>query len=380
MKSVLKSSFYIFLFSLFCHVGWAQQTCPLRTAFSSVAEMNCEIEKVQNHCDEWFKKNPDTASFARKCHETQDQQIDWRKINSACGEAVYKAWIQFWLDAGKGMKASADFYEACEKDPTLACKKQLAKESFFIYRNDDELRRVDTLDLLRKRDRVGDLASTNPAYRQQMIKAGVPLPEDSTTPMEAIIAAAQAKVGEFGVKTKCYNAEGYVHMACYVLAAWTGGEAELRGLQTAGSWAAKVLEGSKVLEAVPKSPLLEARVIASDDAGLSQALTSSAAGLGDHDGELVHAVALDPAGTQNLKNKILTSKNLTDVEKKNLVHDIDTASAKVAEITKAYPDLPNMPPAERAKIVSLISRLEDQGISRKDIHADIKKDGALCGL
>ena len=224
----------------------------------NLVKFGCNLEQMTSECQLWFKENPDSIQYARNCGQPSDEKSDLLKFSQICGEAIGEAWASLWIDLVRSIKKNSDFYNACENDPLLLCKQQLAKESFFQYKNLDELRDTSTLDLLRKRENVQALSLRDPKYRQRLLDSGVPLaePQDgfARLPLAAILAAANAKLDELGIKASCYNGVGHLRMACYAIASvvdptLVAGTVGIKG----GRWAAKILTSSKAENAAIRS-------------------------------------------------------------------------------------------------------------------------------
>lgn len=182
----------------------------------------CDLEQMAHDCQTWFQKNPDTLAYAKNCKSPIDLNSSLGKTFGACKEAFGDAWFKKWTLLLASMQKKGKFYDACENDPELLCKRQLARESYFQYRNDQELRETSTGDLVKKRERVIAMAARDPVYRRKLEAAGVPLPaltdgfKDASTAL--VLAAVREKMRQVGVKFQCYNDLGYQRMACFALA------------------------------------------------------------------------------------------------------------------------------------------------------------------
>lgn len=194
-----------------------------------IPELQCNVEMLSAECVDWFIENPDTKAYGRHCSDPHERRTTLEQLKDTCGEAWGKAWMEMWAmlagiwnGAAESFKQSEEFFLQCENDASLDCKRQLAVESYFKFRTDDELRDVSTLDLLRKRTQVREMAKRDPKYKQMLERANVPLPEGESSlppmpPLSVLLGVANKKLSQLKVKFQCYNGIGYTRMACYAL-------------------------------------------------------------------------------------------------------------------------------------------------------------------
>lgn len=182
----------------------------------------CNIEQMASDCQEWFKKNPETIKYAKDCKAPINIDAASKDSWEACKEAFGESWLGIWNSLATSIKKDNEFYDACENEPELKCKRQLADESYFQYKSDAELRDTLTGDLIKKRENVRAMAARDPKYRKALLEKGVPLGElregFQDIPSGLVWAAAREKMRQLGVKAQCYNDAGYSRMACYAIA------------------------------------------------------------------------------------------------------------------------------------------------------------------
>lgn len=244
----------LILFALFASVSSAD-ICETNSIpkEEDLRMFGCKVEQMTNDCQNWFKTNPATLPYAKDCKNSLPLSIEAASPWNACGEAFGDAWLGVWRGLASSIKKDNQFYQTCENDPKLVCKRQLARESFFKYKSDDELRETMTGDLIKKRENVRSMADRDPKYRQMLIDSGVPLPKQSDgmddIPTALILSAAENKMRELGVQFQCYNNAGYAKMACFAIASiadptLVAGAGIAAGSKGA-SWAKAVLGTSK---------------------------------------------------------------------------------------------------------------------------------------
>ena len=229
-----------------------QPTCDAAPdAFAAVPGIRCRLEQMQQQCGAWFAQNPETLAFSRDCdHDEPRGTLD---VVKTCASSIGGAWAAGWESLIANVRENKKFYDDCEADGTLACKKQLALEAFFAYRTEAELADVDTMDLVRKRQHVRQMATTDKSYRQQLIAAGVPLPDLAgglpDVPMNAMIELGKRELDKLQVKLQCYNGEGYAKMVCYAVGSLVDPQTMALGglgaVARGGRFASLVLRGLK---------------------------------------------------------------------------------------------------------------------------------------
>lgn len=187
-------------------------------------DFGCDLGLFTNECKKWFDENPETLKYAKSCSKNEGPEGQtWLK---ACVDAG----IENWSEILSLLSTSANAIETC--DNNMECKRQLAKDAFFVCKNKDgsnqypctdekQLSDVYAGDLMRKRDKVRTLALQDKDYREKLIQAGVllPLPGKGVDfSFDLLKKIAEAKLGELEVKYSCYNSAGYALMACYAIA------------------------------------------------------------------------------------------------------------------------------------------------------------------
>ncbi|RYZ87687.1 MAG: hypothetical protein EOP06_12275, partial [Proteobacteria bacterium] len=256
--------FFVLLFLFPIHV-WAQvEVCDPRSLESvkSLRNFGCEIETMAPDCQQWFKENPETIEFARDCKNPLDQVMPKESLSDVCEKAFGDSWLDSLREFMKSASAGKQFYDACEAEESLACKRDLAAKSYAFGDLDPrsekyatELRETSTLDLLRKYDNVRSMAARDASYRSKLEKAGVPLEGSAAAPLDAFTAMAEQNLKSLGVKLQCYSGRGYLRLLCY-----GGGSAIQPGAMSAAGliglkgakWAHKALTKEPYKAAKPK--------------------------------------------------------------------------------------------------------------------------------
>ena len=231
-------------------VGEPGSGCPAeQDPFAAVAGLTCHVEKMGQECRDWFAQSPGTAAFSRDCQADDRRGADL-DVARTCASAIGGAWASAWTSLAGRYAANEKFYDDCEADASLACKKRLALESHWAYADDAALAEVDTMALVRKRESVREMAKTDKAYRDELIAAGVPLPSPGgglpDVPVLALLALGTRELERLGVRWRCYNAAGYAKLVCSAVGSLVdptvllaGAGAALRG----GRFAAAALKG-----------------------------------------------------------------------------------------------------------------------------------------
>jgi hypothetical protein len=74
----------------------------------------------------------------------------------------------------------------------------------------------------------------------------------------------------------------------------------------------------------------------------------------------------------------LANPSLSRTERNLLKQEIQAAKEKIQEIRRTYPELANLERKDEGNIVTLISKLEEKGVSRQKIRDELKLEGLAC--
>ena len=234
------------------------ESCDRFNAPSTLFASECEAQCNLNQCESFMANSDKDYSCKTLCSGEPSALIEGIDILYSCGKGM--TW-----DLGKsifdGILAGASsayetgaensrFLEACNNDieiidgkKTYPCKRKLAKEAA-VFVNEEQLAKLNTFILTRKRDDVRHLAARDPAYRKRLLALGVPLPENNRPGIELITEMAKRELSSINTRWQCYSAPQRTEMICEVAAAIVLPIAKLKLLSRIGAIAARTATSS----------------------------------------------------------------------------------------------------------------------------------------
>lgn len=202
----------------------------LKSGNQSLYQQGCEIEMKQAGCDEYFKKNNIPESFRRKCDEGffggMLDQIDGLVTCPIGAVKALGANLKRYKDMGSALwtqieqaqAAAAKQYEMldlCDKDQTLDCKRELAREGGFDI-PDAKLKDLSAHGLYAAKLHHEQLLAKQQAVPQSITPESIKKNQEKLRQAAAAtLALISSNYKKLGIITACYTQAKQQELVCY---------------------------------------------------------------------------------------------------------------------------------------------------------------------